>query len=261
MADLSVNRLHEIVRRLRAPDGCPWDREQTHQSLRTALIEECYEVVDAIDRGDDANLREELGDLLLHVVFHSHLADERGAFDFDGVAADICEKLVRRHPHVFGDDSAANTEEVLQKWEQIKRTEKGEGASVIDGRDSALPALLRAQNVQKKAARVGFDWSETEPVFEKLSEEIAELREAVGGGDALAMEDELGDLLFTVVNLSRKLKLDAETSLTAATNKFIRRFQVVERSLAADGLRMEDTPLAELDVRWNAAKQVVDPVL
>jgi len=260
MADLNVSRLHEIVSRLRAPDGCPWDREQTHRSLRTALIEECYEVVDAIDRGDDINLREELGDLLLHVVFHARMGEERGVFDFNGVAEDICEKLVRRHPHVFGDDSAADTEEVLQKWEQIKRAEKGGGASVMDARDSALPALLRAQNVQKKAARVGFDWKATEPVFEKLEEEIAELRDAIAQGGAVEMEDELGDLLFTVVNLSRKLKLDAETSLAAATNKFIRRFQQVERSLAAEGLRMEDTSLEDLDVRWHAAKVVVAEV-
>ncbi|MFY8215127.1 MAG: nucleoside triphosphate pyrophosphohydrolase [Chthoniobacterales bacterium] len=254
-----MQRLFEIVTRLRAPDGCPWDREQTHASLRGALVEECYEVVDAINRSDDANLREELGDLLLHVVFHAQLAEDRGAFDFDGVAADICEKLVRRHPHVFGDDSAMDSEEVLRKWEQIKRKEKGEGASILDGRDSAQPALVRAQNVQKKAARVGFDWSEADPVFAKLEEEIAELREALQSGRTDAIEDEMGDILFTMVNLSRKVKVDAETALSAATAKFIRRFQWMESDLAAEGKSVEQTELAELEERWIRAKKSSNP--
>jgi len=251
---MSLDRLHEIVSRLRAPDGCPWDREQTHASLRAALIEECYEVVDAINRSDDSNLREELGDLLLHVVFHSQLAEERGVFAFDEVAADICEKLVRRHPHVFGDDAAADTDEVLQRWEHIKRQEKGAGASIIDERDSAQPALMRAQNVQKKAARVGFDWKQADEVFLKLEEEIAELRAAIVEGHKDAVEDEMGDLLFTVVNLSRKLKVEAEMALSASTAKFIRRFQCVEESLAADGRAVENTSLDELEIRWNQAK-------
>jgi len=251
---MSLDRLHEIVSRLRAPGGCPWDREQTHASLRAALIEECYEVVDAINRSDDSNLREELGDLLLHVVFHSQLAEERGVFAFDEVAADICEKLVRRHPHVFGDGTAADTDEMLQRWEQIKRQEKGDGASIVDERDSAQPALMRAQNVQKKAARVGFDWKQADEVFLKLEEEIAELRAAIAEGHKEAVEDEMGDLLFTVVNLSRKLKVDAEMALSGSTTKFIRRFQCVEASLAADGRAVENTSLVELEVRWNQAK-------
>lgn len=250
-----MQQLFDIVTRLRAPDGCPWDREQTHASLRGALIEECYEVVDAINRSDDANLREELGDLLLHVVFHAQLAEARGAFAFDEVAADICEKLIRRHPHVFAGDSALNTEEVLQQWEQIKRKEKGEGTSILDSRDSAQPALMRAQNVQKKAARVGFDWSEAAPVFDKLSEEIAELKEAMHDGRQESVEDELGDILFTVVNLSRKVKVDAESALTQATNKFIRRFQQMESDLTAEGKCIDQTSLEELDARWNQAKR------
>lgn len=256
---MSIHQLHDIVSRLRAPDGCPWDREQTHESLRTALIEECYEVVDAINRSDDANLKEELGDLLLHVVFHAQLAQERGVFAFDEVAADICEKLIRRHPHVFGDESASDSEEVLKQWEQIKRKEKGDGASVIDARESAQPALMRAQNVQKKAARVGFDWAHADEVFSKLEEEIAELREALAKGEKESIEDEMGDLFFTLVNLSRKVKVDAESALTASTAKFIRRFQLVESSLAADGLSMEKTPLAELEERWVQAKATLQP--
>lgn len=251
---MNISRLGEIVERLRAPDGCPWDREQTHTSLRSALVEECYEVVDAINRSDDANLREELGDLLLHVVFHAQLAEERGAFAFDQVAADICEKLIRRHPHVFGDASVSNTEEVLKNWEQIKRQEKGEGSSVIDHRESALPALMRAQAVQKKAARVGFDWSEADAVFEKLEEEIAELRAALAEGSRDGIEDEMGDIFFTVVNLSRRVKVDAETALAASTSKFIRRFQLVESALAGEGKNVEDTDLDELERRWAQAK-------
>jgi len=254
-----MQRLFEIVTRLRAPDGCPWDREQTHETLRSALIEECYEVVDAINRSDDANLREELGDLLLHVVFHAQLAEERGAFVFDEVAAEICEKLIRRHPHVFGDDSASDSEEVLRQWEQIKRKEKGEGASILDARDTAQPALMRAQNVQKKAARVGFDWSQADEVFAKLEEEIAELREALKFGRTDAIEDEMGDILFTMVNLSRKVKVDAETALAGASSKFVRRFQWMESDLAAEGKRIEQTDLAELEERWNRAKKALNP--
>ncbi len=256
MADVSgsVVRLQEIVKRLRAPDGCPWDREQTHKSLRPALVEECYEVVDAIDAEDDVNFCEELGDLLLHVVMHAEMAGERGAFAFDAVVAGICEKLIRRHPHVFGGATAEGSDEVLKQWEQIKRTEKGEGASVLDGLPKALPALMRAQNVQKKVARVGFDWDEVGPVLDKIAEETAEVREAVAGGDADAVRDEIGDLLFSVVNLSRKLKVESEIALTESTNKFVRRFRAVESAVRASGRAVEDCSLAELDGLWEAEK-------
>lgn len=248
-----VERLREIVVRLRAPDGCPWDREQTHASLRGALIEECYEVIDAIERADDANLKEELGDLLLHVVMHAQLAVERSAFTLEEVAADICEKMIRRHPHVFGDKLAKDSTEVLRQWEQIKRTEKGNpSGGLLGSLPTSMPALLRAQNAQKKAARVGFDWPEVEPVFEKMQEEIAEVRKALAEGDAKAVEDEVGDILFTAVNLARKLHVDSETSLAAATNRFIRRFQAVERELG--DRKMEDTPLDELDRIWDRIK-------
>lgn len=247
-----LDRLREIVARLRAPDGCPWDREQTHASLRGALIEECYEVIDAIERADDANLREELGDLLLHVVMHAQMAGERSAFTLEEVAAEVCRKMIRRHPHVFGDKLADDSAAVLRQWEQIKRTEKGKSAGILDGLPTSMPALLRAQNAQKKAARVGFDWPDAGPVFEKMQEEIAEVRAALAAGDAKAVEDEVGDILFTAVNLARKLHVDAETTLVAATSRFIKRFQAVERELG--DRKMEDTPLKELDQIWDRIK-------
>ncbi len=248
----AMERLREIVARLRAPGGCPWDREQTHASLRGALIEECYEVIEAIEKSDDANLREELGDLLLHIVMHSQMAAERSAFSLEEVAAEVCEKMIRRHPHVFGDKLASDSEGVLRQWEEIKREEKKERSGVLDGLPASMPALLRAQNAQKKAGRVGFDWPDAEPVFEKLAEEVAEVREALAEGDRRAIEDEVGDILFTAVNLARKLGVDAETSLTAATNRFIRRFGAVERELG--DRKMKDTPLEELDRIWDRIK-------
>lgn len=251
-----VSRLQEIVTRLRAPDGCPWDREQTHSSLRSALVEECYEVVEAINKSDDPNLQEELGDILLHVVMHSHLANEREAFTFDQVVETVCEKLIRRHPHVFGDTNAENSQEVLKQWEQIKRAEKGGDASVLAGLPTALPALMRAQNAQKKAARVGFDWDSAAPVFEKVEEELAEVRDAIAQGDARAIEEEIGDLLFSAVNLARKLKVDSETALTAATSKFVARFQAVEAALAENGQKIEQATPEEMNRLWDEHKRV-----
>jgi MazG family protein len=249
-----VARLQKIVSRLRAPDGCPWDREQTHSSLRPLLVEECHEVIDAIERADDANLREELGDLLLHVIMHAQLADERGAFTLDEIAATICEKMIRRHPHVFGDKLAADSEAVLKQWEQIKREEKGNDAGLLDGVARSLPALLRSQILQKKAARVGFDWPDVGPVYEKLAEEIGEIREAVGKNDAAGIEAEIGDLLFSAVNLARKLGVDAETALAGANKRFSSRFRHIEQTLLADGRAFEGTSLEELDRIWEQAK-------
>ena len=251
-----VERLGAIVARLRAPGGCPWDREQTHASLRPLLIEECHEVIEAIDLGDDANLSEELGDLLLHVVMHSEMGRERGAFDLAQVADGICEKMVRRHPHVFGDAEASDSAAVLRQWEEIKRSEKSgkPPGGILGGVSKSLPALLRAQEAQKKAARVGFDWPDAEPVFEKISEETAEVREAMAAGGRSGLEAELGDLLFSVVNLARKLGVDAETALSGSTRRFISRFQSIERRLEADGRRVGDTPLGELDRLWELAK-------
>lgn len=249
-----VSRLADIVARLRAPDGCPWDREQTHESLRAALVEECYEAVEAIVRADDNNLREELGDLLLHVVMHAHMAGERQAFTLKDVVDGVCEKLVRRHPHVFGNTAASDSGEVLKQWEQIKRAEKGDGASVMDGLPSSLPALMRAQNAQKKAARVGFDWGSADGVFDKLREELAELEAARASGTPREIEQELGDVLFTAVNLARHLGVDAETALAESTSKFIRRFQSLEALAEKHGRRVEECDARALDDLWNKVK-------
>jgi MazG family protein len=251
----SVARLKGIVVRLRAPDGCPWDREQTHTSLRASLIEECHEVVDAIEKADDANLREELGDLLLQVVMHAQLAGERGAFTLEEIAAGVSEKMIRRHPHVFGDKSAADSEAVLKQWEKIKREEKGVHAGVLDGVATSLPALLRSQNLQKKAARVGFDWPDVAPVYEKLTEEIGEIREAVEQKNPAAIEAEVGDLLFSAVNLARKLGVDAETALAGANKRFAARFRHIEQTLRSEGREVEGTSLEELDRIWEQAKK------
>jgi tetrapyrrole methylase family protein/MazG family protein len=249
-----VSRLREIVARLRSPGGCPWDREQTHESLRAALIEECYEAIEAIEKADDGNLREELGDLLLQVVMHAHMAGERKAFSFEQVVEGICEKLIRRHPHVFGDSRVAETAQVLRQWEQIKRAEKRGECSVIDGPPSAFPALLGAQHAQKKAARVGFDWDEAAQVLDKIEEEIEELREAASRGTRKNIEEELGDLLFSVVNLARKLDVDAETSLAGATRKFVGRFRAVEAEIAAGGGKVEQTSPEVMNALWDRHK-------
>ena len=250
-----VSRLIEIVGRLRAPDGCPWDREQTHETLRAALVEECYEVVEAIVNADDTNLSEELGDLLLHVVMHAQMAGERGAFGFREVVDGVCEKLVRRHPHVFGSGQASDTGEVLRQWEQIKRAEKGEGASIMDGLPASLPALMRAQNAQRKAARVGFDWVDSKGVFEKLEEEFAELREVKDAGNSRRVEEEFGDVLFTAVNLARHLNVDSETALAAATTKFTNRFKKVESLIAEEGRRIEECHQDVLEAAWEKVKR------
>jgi len=252
-----IERLVEIVSRLRSPEGCPWDREQTHRSLRSALVEECYEVIEAINREDDANLREELGDLLLHVVMHAQMANERGAFRLEDVAMAVCEKLVRRHPHVFAEAKVENVSEVLSQWEQIKRSERGESASHMDNLPSALPALLRAQKVQKRAARVGFDWRSSDGVFEKIREELEELRRAAG--DESEREAELGDLLFSVVNLARHLEVDAELALHKATEKFISRFQAMEKSALQAQLPLTAWDAEQLEAAWQKAKHNEQP--
>src|SRR5580658_5091316 len=206
-----VARLRDIVARLRAPGGCPWDREQTHASLRASAIEEVYEMVEAIDAGDDPHFKEELGDLLLQVMMHAQIAEEEGRFDLEGIAAEVAEKLVRRHPHVFGENKLADSDAVLKQWDEIKKAERqskgaAPNASALDGVSAALPALMRAEKVQKRAARVGFDWEDLGGVIEKIREEVAEV-EAESGNRA-RLEDELGDLLFTVVNLTRKAKCE-----------------------------------------------------
>jgi MazG family protein len=250
-----IAQLIEIVAQLRGPGGCPWDREQTHASLRPGLIEEAYEVVEAINNADDANLREELGDLLLQSVFHAQIAAEEGRFQFEDVAREIAEKLIRRHPHVFGEDHCADSDAVLQRWDEIKRTEKGAAAeSALDEIPGGLPALLRAQKVQKKAAKVGFDWTELTPVFAKVREELAEIEAELAAGDTARIEDEVGDLLFSAVNLARKLKLDAETALQGATAKFSARFRAVEALARERQLALDQLTLRELDAFWDEVK-------
>jgi len=248
------NRLCEIVAKLRAPSGCPWDREQTHESLLPQLIEEAYEVAGAVRTKDDANFREELGDLLLLIVMHAEIAREAERFDIDNVIDDITEKLIRRHPHVFGKSNASDSGAVLKQWESIKRAEKT-GKHYLDGLPAALPALMRAQKAQSKAARVNFDWTELRDVIAKIEEEVAEAKSAISSQDRQAIEDESGDLLFAVVNLARKCKLDAESALQSATDKFVARFNQLEDELKLRGKKLGDVDLAELDAIWNEIKQ------
>jgi MazG family protein len=254
-----VARLREIVARLRAPDGCPWDREQTHATLRSSAIEEAYELVEAIDAGDDPHFREELGDLLLQVVMHAQIAGEEGRFTLEEVAAEVADKLVRRHPHVFGETRLGDSDAVLQQWDVIKRAERESkgapaNASALDGVSRALPALMRAEKVQKRAARVGFDWDALHAVVEKIREEVIEVEREIASGDRARLGDELGDLLFAVVNLTRKAKLEAEMLLTAATDKFTQRFHALEAEVARQGRNLPDMSLAEMDVIWEKVK-------
>lgn len=257
-AESHFRHLCEIVAQLRAPGGCPWDREQTHDSLVPGLLEEAYEVADAIRSKDDANLREELGDLLLQVVMHSEIAAETRRFNIDDVAWEISEKLIRRHPHVFGESEARDTGAVLKQWDAIKRAEKkSEEAGYFAGLTRALPALKLAQKAQTKAARVNFDWSKLKDVIAKVDEELGEVKEAIASGDEKAIADELGDLLFAVVNLVRKRQLDAETVLAAATEKFIARFHALESELEKQGRQLGEVDLAAMDEIWNRLKAEV----
>ena len=250
-----VKDLEEIVRILRAPGGCPWDAEQTHQSIRRNFLEEAYEAVEAIDEGSPEHLKEELGDVLLQVVMHARMEQEAGRFDLDGVADGICKKLIYRHPHVFGDVAVSGTGEVLSNWEALKRKEKGQATNTdaLEAVARALPALWRAEKVQKKARKAGFDWPDVSGALDKLSEELEELKTAAAEGTNVA--EELGDLLFSAVNAARFLKVDPEDALNGATDKFIGRFRKVEAQAAAQGKAMEDMGLEELDALWERAKE------
>jgi MazG family protein len=248
-------RLQKIVHQLRAPGGCPWDVEQTHTSLRTNLIEEAYEVLEAIDSGDRAHLCEELGDLLLQVVLHGEIAAETAAFDLQAIAHGISEKLIRRHPHVYGESSVDTTDGVLRQWDEIKRAEKGGGpeqylASVGRG----MSALQRAAKIQKKVAKVGFDWPDTRGISDKIREELAETEAALTEGTAAEVAEEIGDLLFSVVNLARKLGHDPEVLLAATNEKFIQRFHVMEATLATAATSLGDATLDEMEAAWQGAK-------
>ena len=250
-----LDRLRAIMHRLRAPGGCPWDAEQTHESLVSNLIEEAYETVDTIQRGDHNHLQEELGDLLLQVVFHAELAEEAGRYNLDDVARGISDKLVRRHPHVYATSDAEDTDAVLEQWDAIKRKEKGdEKEPYLHGVGKGLPGIIKAAKLQKKAAKVGFDWPDQAGVIAKLKEELAELEAALESGNDRDIEDELGDLLFSAVNLARFRKLDPEVVMNQANNKFESRFAKMEASLEEQGLSLEDASLEQMEAAWQAAK-------
>jgi MazG family protein len=248
-------RLCRIMAQLRGPGGCPWDREQTPASLKPYLIEEAYETIDAIDSGDREALREELGDLLLQVVFHAELSQEGGSFDMAAVAAGIADKLVRRHPHVFGEQKADGSGGALRNWEAVKATERPKHKGTLDSIPRGLPALLRAMRSGEKAGAVGFDWSAPEEVVTKVDEELGELRAAMQAGSPDEVTEELGDLLFALVNLSRRLGVDAESALHRATDKFQRRFAFMEKELRATSRAPRDASMSELDALWEAAKK------
>lgn len=249
------------MRLLRSPEGCPWDREQDHHSIRKNFLEETYEAVEAIDNEDAQLLQEELGDVLLQVVFHARLEEEAGRFDFDDVCDGICKKLVLRHPHVFGTAAVSGTGEVLTNWDKIKEESKGQTTytETLESVPKVLPALMRGEKIQRRAAKSGFDYPGTEDAMKDLESEVRELREAIAEGNSAHVDEELGDLLFAAVNVSRFVHTDAEESLGRACDKFVRRFAVVERLARERGISMKEQPLAELDKLWREAKKVFKP--
>src|SRR5215813_3537712 len=259
-------RLVDIMATLRGPNGCPWDKQQDFNSLKPMLVEEVYEVLEAVENNDFEGLSEELGDLLLHVLFNAQLARESGRFDIDTVIDQISDKLVRRHPHVFGNESASTPEEVIKNWEAIKAQEKAqklknrttEQRSLLEGIPSKLPAIHEAHQISSRAARVGFDWPDIEGVFDKLQEEVRELKEVIsaGGDDKQRekLEDEIGDMLFVMVNIARYLKIDSESALKRANRKFKTRFKFMEKQLAEQGKTLDKTSLAEMEALWQKAK-------
>jgi MazG family protein len=264
-------KLVEIMATLRGPNGCPWDKQQDFNSLKPMLVEEVYEVLEAVENQDFDGLSEELGDMLLHVLFHAQLGKEAGEFDINTVIAKISDKLVRRHPHVFGDESASTPEEVIKNWEAIKAQEKAdklknrtpEQRSLLEGIPSKLPAIHEAHQISSRAARVGFDWPDIDGIFDKLQEEVRELKEVIstGGNETQRerLEDEIGDMLFVIVNIARYLKIDSESALKRANRKFKTRFQHMESELAKQGKTLEQTSLAEMEALWQKAKSETVP--
>lgn len=251
-------RLLDVVGRLREPGGCPWDREQTLQSLKRYVIEESYELLDAVDAGDPERHKEELGDVLLQVVLHARIRQEEGRFTFDDVAGALADKLIRRHPHVFGEAKADNSADVLKHWETIKAGEKEGGRPLLAGIPRYLPALQKAERVQTRAARVGFDWPDAAGVLDKIAEETAELKEAVQQKEPDLVREELGDLLFSIVNLSRFLHVHPEEALDEANAKFMARFARMEERAKEQNRALKDCSPAELDALWNEAKSILD---
>ncbi len=253
--DVDVQPLVDVIRTLREPGGCPWDIEQTHKSIRSNFIEEVYEYIEAVDNEDIAGMREELGDVLMQVVFHARMAEEAGNFDLQEVIDEVVDKLIRRHPHVFGDTEVSGSAEVLVNWDAIKKQEKTERKSALDGIAQGLPALLRAYKIQSKAAKVGFDWQDIEPVWAKVQEELGEFQEALASGDKDAAEKELGDVLFAIVNYARHHKIEPEVALEGTNNRFTSRFLFVEEQVHNSGKNWQDFTLEELDEFWDDAKK------
>lgn len=251
-----INDMLEIMRILRSENGCPWDREQTHKSIRKDFLEEVYEVVEAIDLEDTALLREELGDVLLQVVFHSRIEEEKDSFDFGDVVNEVCQKLVTRHPHVFGDVKAGNTEEALKNWNNVKQVTKGQEtySETLESVCTALPALMRAQKIGQRAKRAGMDFADVNAVLDCLEGEIAELKAAINGGNSGDVKDELGDVLFSCTNLARHLDCDAEEALTMSAVKFTKRFKATEELIRCDGIDMRSLNIDTLDAYWQKAK-------
>lgn len=254
--DVDIQPLVDVMRTLREPGGCPWDREQTHASIRSNMIEEVYEYLEAVDAEDTEGMREELGDILMQIVFHARMAEEAGRFDLQDVIDEVVDKLIRRHPHVFGETKVTGSDEVLVNWEAIKKTEKTERKHVLDGVTQGLPALLRAYKLQSKAAKVGFDWPDVKGVWDKVQEELAELQEALASGDRAAAENELGDVLFALVNYARHQKIEPEVALNGTNNRFAKRFAHVESCVEASGKAWQDFSLDELDQFWDEAKRL-----
>jgi tetrapyrrole methylase family protein/MazG family protein len=252
----SFDDLVALMARLRGPDGCPWDRKQTAESLKPFLVEECYEVVDALDEGAPEKIREELGDLLFQIIFHARLGEEKGQFTINEVIRTIVEKMTLRHPHVFGDAQLTTDKEVLANWEEIKKKEKGysERKSILEGIPRHLPSLLRAHSIQERAARVGFDWSRIDEALPKLDEEIAEFKESLKKEDAEGIEEELGDIFFMLVNISRFLGINPEEALRKTISKFIYRFRYIEESAANAGRSLSDMTLDEMEQLWQKSK-------
>ncbi|MGI6454944.1 MAG: nucleoside triphosphate pyrophosphohydrolase [bacterium] len=248
--------LVQIMARLRAPEGCPWDREQTHQKLKKYLIEEAYELLEAIDDCDDAAIAEECGDVLLQVVFHAQIAEEENRFDIDDVLTTINEKLIRRHPHVFGDRAAHTADEVLRNWEADKQKEKPERESILDGIPRHFPALMRAEKMQKKAAKVGFDWERIEQVLDKFEEEWREFRQAYKDENPEEIRAEMGDLFFALVNVARYVDVESEEALHQTNHKFERRFKYIENKLKEQNRTLEESNLEEMDGLWDEAKSL-----
>jgi len=254
MSKYTFSDLTEIMKKLRGEGGCPWDREQTHESLKRYLIEETYETIEAIDTKNGAKMADEMGDLLLQIVFHAQIGEENETFNIDDVTNAICEKMIRRHPHVFGNVSAETAEQVLVNWDEIKKEENGQNTvtETLKSVSSYLPSLMRAQKVQSKAAKVGFDWSDVSGAIEKVTEETNELKQAIEMGENT--EEELGDLLFAVVNVSRFIKANPEQALTGTINKFVRRFEHIEQNAQNYGKNLVELTMEEMDKLWEEAK-------